>query len=276
MVSMRLDGDSVDVMPHDQLVAHLDKLEADNQKFLSDRMDIVFQQFSSRIDQSHKRFLDRALESLMQHLEQNGENEVWQYSPDGLRMLLRTSYQVMKKNFTATCNQVFAESAHDLTNVYGEVFSVAVENFKIAPPASPEVPAPVSLGQTIALDLQTSWWKGWWQRRKGYRQFADGFYELIEAETAPIVDELKIRQAADIKKLALEELADFLAEQRGILMDICEKSQIKLADLNGLFGITAQEEREELFDIIFEELSVDGVDDADIDDEAAQTEGHAA
>jgi hypothetical protein len=133
----------------------------------------------------------------------------------------------------------------------------------------------VSLGQTIALDLQTSWWKGWWQRRKGYRQFASGFYELIEAETSPIVDELKIRQAADIKKLALEELADFLAEQRGILMDICEKSQIKLADLNGLFGITAQEEREELFDIIFEELSVDGVEDFD-DDEAAQSEGHAA
>lgn len=276
IVSMRLEGDSLEILEASALDAKLRQIEAKCIQTLSADLDVVFDKFGARVDQSHKRFLDRALESLLQHLEQNGENEVWQYSPDGLRMLLRTSYQVMKKNFSATCDKVFSESAHDLTNVYGEVFSVAVENFKIAAPASPDVPAPVSLGQTIALDLQTSWWQGWWQRRKGYRQFASGFYELIEAETAPIVDELKIRQAAEIKTLALEELADFLAEQRGILMDISEKSQIKIADLNGLFGITAQEEREELFDIIFEELSVDGVDDTDVDGEAAPTEGHAA
>lgn len=277
IVSMRLDGNSLEIMEASALDAQLRQIEAKCMQALDAELTTVFEKFGARIDQSHKRFLDRALESLLQHLEQNGENEVWQYSPDGLRMLLRTSYQVMKKNFTVSCDKVYTASAHDLTDTYRKVFTVAVENFKIAPPSPPEVPAPVSLGQTIALDLQTSWWKGWWQRRKGYRQFASGFYELIEAETAPIVDELKVRQAAEIKTMALEELADFLAEQRGILMDVCEKAQISMNDLNGLFGITAQEEREELFDIIFEELSVDGADDFDLDDaDAATTEGHAA
>ena len=255
MVSMRLDGDSVDVMPHDQLVAHLDKLEADNLKFLDDRMDIVFQQFGSRVDQSHKRFLDRALESLLQHLENNGEEEVWQYSPDGLRMLLRTSYQVMRRNVSSTCDQVFAAASSDLAETYRSAFGVAVENFSITPPAAPEIPAPVSLGQTIALDLQTSWWKGWWKRRKGYRAFASGFYDLIEAETAPIVDELKVRQADEIRKLAEVELRNFLEEQRGFLTDLSEKSNLNKDDLKEIFGITAQQEREELFDYIFEELS---------------------
>ena len=72
MVSMRLDGDQVNVMPKVEVMAHLDKLEKDSLKFLNDRLDIVFQQFGSRVDQSHKRFLDRALESLLQHLETNG------------------------------------------------------------------------------------------------------------------------------------------------------------------------------------------------------------
>jgi hypothetical protein len=263
MVSMRLDGDSVDVMPHDQLVAHLDKLEADNQKFLDDRMDIVFQQFGSRIDQSHKRFLDRALESLLQHLESKGEEEIWQYSPDGLRMLLRTSYQVMRRNVSSTCDQVFAAASVDLSETYRSAFGVSVDNFSITPPAAPEIPAPVQLGQTIALDLQTSWWKGWWSRRKGYRAFASGFYDLIEAETAPIVDELKVRQANEIRKLAETELRDFLAEQRGFLTDISEKSNLNKEDLKDIFGITAQQEREEIFDYIFEELS----------DSTAATEG---
>ncbi len=266
MISMRMEGDSVDVMPPDQLLAHLDKLEADSLKFLNDRLDIVFQQFGSRVDQSHKRFLDRALESLLQHLETNGEDEVWQYSPDGLRMLLRTSYQVMRRNVSSTCEQVYAAASNDLAETYRTAFGVSVENFSITPPAAPEIPAPVSLGQTIALDLQTSWWKGWWKRRKGYRAFASGFYDLIEAETAPIVDELKVRQATGIRQMAERELSEFLSEQRGLLTDISNKSQVGVDDLENIFGITAQQEREELFDYIFEELN---------DGPQAETEGTA-
>ncbi|HEV8034606.1 dynamin family protein [Yoonia sp.] len=255
VVSMRLDGDTVEVMSSDKLSAHLDQLETASMKALDERLDIAFSQFGSRVDQSHKRFLDRALESLLQHLETNGEEEIWQYSPDGLRMLLRTSYQVMRRNVTASCQDVYAAVAGDLADTYRSAFGVDVENFTITPPAPPEIPAPVSLGQTIALDLQTSWWKGWWKRRKGYRAFASGFYDLIEAETAPIVDELKIRQADDIRARAQSELREFHAEQRAILEDISSKSEIAIDDLEDIFGITAQQERDELFDYIFEELS---------------------
>ncbi|KQI71720.1 hypothetical protein AN191_12120 [Loktanella sp. 5RATIMAR09] len=255
VVSMRLDGDTVEVMSSEKLSAHLDQLETASMKTLDERLDIAFSQFGSRVDQSHKRFLDRALESLLQHLETNGEEEIWQYSPDGLRMLLRTSYQVMRRNVTASCQDVYAAVADDLAETYRSAFGVDVENFTITPPAPPEIPAPVSLGQTIALDLQTSWWKGWWKRRKGYRAFASGFYDLIEAETAPIVDELKIRQADDIRARAQAELREFHAEQRAILEDISSKSEIAIDDLEDIFGITAQQERDELFDYIFEELS---------------------
>ncbi len=255
VVSMRLDGDTVEVMSSEKLSAHLDQLETASMKALDERLDIAFSQFGSRVDQSHKRFLDRALESLLQHLETNGEEEIWQYSPDGLRMLLRTSYQVMRRNVTASCQDVYAAVADDLAETYRSAFGVDVENFTITPPAPPEIPAPVSLGQTIALDLQTSWWKGWWKRRKGYRAFASGFYDLIEAETAPIVDELKIRQADDIRARAQAELREFHAEQRAILEDISSKSEIAIDDLEDIFGITAQQERDELFDYIFEELS---------------------
>jgi ElaB/YqjD/DUF883 family membrane-anchored ribosome-binding protein len=255
VVSMRLDGDTVEVMSNEKLSAHLDQLETASMKALDERLDIAFSQFGSRVDQSHKRFLDRALESLLQHLETNGEEEIWQYSPDGLRMLLRTSYQVMRRNVTASCQDVYAAVADDLAETYRSAFGVDVENFTITPPAPPEIPAPVSLGQTIALDLQTSWWKGWWKRRKGYRAFASGFYDLIEAETAPIVDELKIRQADDIRARAQAELREFHAEQRAILEDISSKSEIAIDDLEDIFGITAQQERDELFDYIFEELS---------------------
>ena len=273
MVSMRLNGNGVNTMYKATLIGHLDNIDAKHLQTLNDGLDEVFAKFGRRIDQSNKRFLDRAVKSLIQHLETQGEDKLWQYSPDGLRILLRTGYQVMKKDFTAMCDASFGDAASDLTELYDAAFPVDVKNFSVTPPDAPSVPAPVSLGQTIALDLQTSWWKGWWQRRKGYHAFASNFYELIEAETAPIIEDLKTRQLHEIRKSALGDMADFLAEQRGILTDVAEKSQVGPDDLKGLFGITAQQEREELFDIIFEELSIG---DEDYDVEPLKTGGAAA
>ncbi|MEM9786662.1 MAG: hypothetical protein AAF801_09190, partial [Pseudomonadota bacterium] len=65
----------------------------------------------------------------------------------------------------------------------------------------------------------------------------------------------KVRQAEDIRSMAERELREFLAEQRGLLGDMSDKSELGVDDLKDIFGITAQQEREELFDYIFEELS---------------------
>jgi len=91
-------------------------------------------------------------------------------------------------------------------------------------------------------------------QRRGYKASAAGFRDLISKELAPIVDELTVRQVEEIQTTAETSLKAFLAEQRGILADITEKAEISLDALHGLFGVTAQEEREELFDIIEAEL----------------------
>ncbi len=261
IVSMRLENQNLKMMDPEALGKRLDEIESRFTAQLNGELNSLFENYSVRIDQSHKRFLDRALESLLQHLENKGEDELWQYSPDGLRILLRSSYQMMRKKASTACDTVFKAAADDLTETYCNLLSVEVDGFEITPPTAPQMPPPVTLGQTIALDLQTSWWKGWWQRRKGYRAYADAFYELIEAETAPIVNDLKNTQAEDIRRIALSELDDFLSEQSGILTDVSHKTQISVGELKGLFGITAQEEREALFDILFDEFSVDQYDE---------------
>ncbi len=224
---------------------------------LDARMGEVFGRFAERVDQIHDRVLERALESLLQHLETHGEKQVWNYSPDGLRMLIRTSYQVMRRNYVRGCNETYVAAALNLTSAYGEIFDVTAENFLVEAPLAPEAPPPVTLAQTIALDLKTSWWKGWWGKRRGYRAFAKGFHELIEAETAPMINELKVVQARELHERARARLDEFLSEQRCVLADISEKAQVSIEELNGLFGVTAQDEREQLFDLIFEELDIE-------------------
>lgn len=275
VASMRIDGNSIQMMEAPALSDLLGKIETAAAQRLDQELDKVFSSFSGRVDQSHARFLDRALESLLQHLEQNGEDEVWQYSPDGLRMLLRTSYQVLRKNLTAACDTVYGATAKEITAAYSKAVSVGVDGFSVRAPRPPEVPAPVSLGTTIALDLQTSWWNGWWKRRRGYRAYASGFHSLIEAETKPIISDLKDRQAAEIRQSAKNCLVEFLAEQRSILMDIAEKAHLNMSDLNSLFGINSQTERAEILDFIYDELS-SGDEPKPDSGEATPREGAAA
>lgn len=255
LASMRIEGNAIQVMEPASLDALLKGVEAKAMRRLSDDLNRVFAQFEVRVNQSHRRFLDRALESLLNHLEVHGEREVWQYNADGLRMLLRTSYHVLRTNLTSACTKAYAAAAEDLTRACVEAVGVSADGFTVSPPMPPEVPAPVSLGATIALDLHSSWWRGWWKRRKGYRSYAESYARLIVAETAPFVEELKVRQAEALRARATDQMTAFLEDQRAILMDICSKAQISMTDLNNLFGITSQKEQAEVLDVLYEELN---------------------
>ncbi|MFK7752402.1 MAG: dynamin family protein [Sedimentitalea sp.] len=257
MISVRANSDEILKLSPEEIDQKIDAIESSAQQDLNAALQRVFDSFDARVDQAHNRFLGRALDSLLGHLENYGEGHVWNYSPDGLRLLMRTAYQVMRNSAKSEINAHFEHNAAKLTTAYGEIFDVEPENFAIEPPSAPDVPPPVGLAQTIALDVKTSWWKSWWGQRKGYRSFAQGFRDLIEAETTPMVDDLRRTQTEEIRARALAALADFMTEQRLVLDDICAKSHIAIEDLHGLFGVTSQEERDALFEIIFEELDMD-------------------
>ncbi len=257
LVTLKANGDQLTNLTAEEVSARIDDIGSEAMMHLDAALDVVFQRFAARVDQAHARFIGRALDALLEHLEQNGDKELWNYSPDGLRMLMRTAYQVMRTGFTKEVDAILAQTSDRLTSCCGEMFNVTQENFAIEAPAAPEVPPPVTLAQTIVLDVKTSWWKSWWGKRRGYRQFANGFHDLIESETSQMVNDLKVDQAEEIRALAKETLTNFLKEQKAVLEDIHAKADISIEDLHGLFGVTSQNEREELFALIFDELDID-------------------
>ena len=256
VVQLRLDGNASLVLNKSELSSRLDKIESGIMAELDEKLGVIISNFADRIDRSNAQFLDRAIESLMQHLETNGHDEVWQYNPNGLRMLLRSSYQVLNRKYNAICNEVFSQAAKALEQAYKDAFNVPVEGFTIEHPNVPSFPAPVSLGQTIALDLQSTWWKKWWTRKRGYRAFTGDFYNLIKAEIDPIINEMKGEQMEMIREAARKVLHDFVTEQRNMLLDVTEKADVSLGDLDDLFGVKAQKERGEILNDIFSELEV--------------------
>lgn len=276
IVSLRLSETELEMVDTKTLQIALEQTKKRAIEDLSARLEDIFATYCGRVDQAHGRYLDRALESLTDHLENNGEDALWEYSPDGLRLLLRSGYQMMRRKVGKACDAVLQSSADEISQIYLNMFSVDIEGFAMKPPQTPAFPPPASLGQTIALDLKSAFWSEWWQRRKSSHDHASEFRALIEAETENMINDMKVGQIDDIRKIALAHLDDFLSEQTSILTDVTQKSQISVGELNNLFGITEQDERDELFDIIMEDFSLahgakDEGDDPDTDQAPRRT-----
>lgn len=223
-------GAAVPRRPVTELASTLDRLGQQSATALADRFRTIDEEFDRRLDRAHQSFLERATESLIQHLERWGDQEVWHYDPAGLRMLLRTAYQVFAANTHRQVKGIFDALAKDLEMLWREGFDNIPDDFTIAPPSAPRVPPPVQIGQTIALDLKGGWWKRWWQRRRGYESYAADFSAMIAAETRPMVNDLGAGLAKSLAAEAAAVQADFLATQRGLILNLAARDPAQISD----------------------------------------------
>lgn len=222
---------------------------------LNSEFDSLIKGYHKRADRAHGSFLDRATHSLIAHLEKWGEDQVWEYNPTGLRMLLRSAYNVFGTRAQSTSELLYEAAAADIAALYGQAFGRAVDGISIEAPIAPHIPPPVCLGQSIALDFKDGWWKSWWRRRRGYQAYAESFQEMIRAETSDILSELKHDQADAVRDSAKAVLREFLDEQRGILAGLASKTDINAADAHEAFGNASNMERRRVLESTMETLS---------------------
>jgi hypothetical protein len=206
----------------DEIARRADAIASDSLAAFEAAFEAEIAGYHVRLDRSHRSFLERATASLIDHLDKEGEGAVWTYEPTGLRLLLRSAYQVFGAKAQGAARKTFEEAASRFTALYGDAFDGIGTEFAIAPPPAAHIPAPVVIGQTIALDIQGNWWRNWWRRRRGYAAYATEFYGMIEAETDPIVSDLKTTQAGAVRAEMRAILEGFLDEQRQAILGFAE------------------------------------------------------
>lgn len=249
VVSRRDSDASLPPLDIGALDGELKRIESQSMAAMEEAYERVLEDFNKRLDRSHRSFLERATGSLLQHLDQNGPEIVWEYDPTGLRILLRTAYQVFGRNAQKATKDVLITTAQEYASVYHRLFEVDDEGFGIEAPVPPGIPSPVLLGQAIALDMKGTWWTRWWHRRRGFHNFATEFADMIKAETDPIVQSLRGSHADAVADASSSVLRDFLSEQRAILERIAVEAKSQpdgvgtLLDKNGAATRRAQLEK---------------------------------
>jgi len=226
----------------------LQRIEGTGGKVLDAEYTKLIAEFDSRVDVLHQNFLQRATAALVDHLEVHGDSHVWKYDPTGLRVLLRSAYQLFAKRSSATTRNILTATASDISKLYLRSGLIKDSGYSIAAPNLPNVPPPVLLGQTIALDLQSNWWSRWWRKRRGYGEYAEEFYRLIQAESAPIITGLKNDHVLAIRADALATFAEFVNEQANCLANISDQDSMKDQELAAAFGGSSWESRQSVLD----------------------------
>ena len=110
VISRRENDRDLPPLELDQMDRALRQLESASVKLMNDTFDEAIADFHKRLERSHRSFLERATGSLLQHLDDHGEGEVWEYDPTGLRILMRTAYQVFGRNAQGGTKKVLTPS----------------------------------------------------------------------------------------------------------------------------------------------------------------------
>jgi hypothetical protein len=204
---------------HDPLQI-IDEVVGRNSRRLEETTTALRNDLTRRMEKAEESFVKRATETLIEHLQQHGEQGNWSYNPAGLRVLQRAANSSFTRALNRTLTDIFTETARNMEEVYRLLLGADLEDFEIAPPNLPHVPPPVGLGKTIALDFQSTWWNRWWKRRKGFEAFAEDYGRLIRAEAQSIAQDIDQSQAVTVIEDAKRIFDEFVSEHRQTLTQI--------------------------------------------------------
>ncbi|MEM9497159.1 MAG: dynamin family protein [Pseudomonadota bacterium] len=231
VMSRQLTEQTSKAVPKEKLGEEFEAISQKTLRALNDELSVLIVDLDQRLTQSRKSFLGRATASLIKHLEIYGDNEIWTYDPTGLRLLLRSGYQVFVKRADKVAQAAFQKAATDTADLYTAAFRLYDQPLELAAPGVPDAPAPVILGSTIALDVRGNWWTNWWRRKRSYSAFASEFAEMIDAEIEPFVTSLVTDHARAHTRAVSKALEGFLEGQRAHLLDLASQTDINIEDL---------------------------------------------
>ena len=204
------------------LKAKIAEIEKRVTNSLSDSSEFARDELSERLAKSQNMFAERAVEALLSHLEAHGADEVWQYNPAGLRMMMRSAYTAFGGAIDKSTQDVLRDTCRSIEDIYVEFFGVEPGQVTIKPPGTARLLPPTTVGQTIALDLNVSWWKKWWRNLRGANAATTRYSELVMKETGSIVSELTDEMAPALCDENSAILKEFLSAQRDALLSLAE------------------------------------------------------
>ncbi|MDX8354918.1 dynamin family protein [Cognatiyoonia sp. IB215182] len=187
------------------------EISAELDALMTDLRDREFLPVLDQIKQAH---VEEARQELLAAFVDKSAQEEWVYDAAPLRGRLRRAYEEFGESISRKVAAQYEDAAARFTTIYQDRLGIEIADFAFNAPPAPDVPPPVVLGKTIAIDLSSNWWGRWWQRRRNIKTNAEDYATLVDAEIQTMIDDLCNSQVDDL-------FADFRAVLDKFLDERC-------------------------------------------------------
>jgi GTP-binding protein EngB required for normal cell division len=193
------------------VAARLERLRVETSRILQNGTERIFASFDEQVAEISEEFVSTTVRTLVDTARRSGPVGVEECDPMFLRMRVKIIYFRMAREARTLSETVGTGLVQALSIVYGDILGDA-GRLAIEPPQPPQLPQPVALGRTIAIDMEMSWWKTWLALHTRADTLGSAYRRLLEAEVSAIISEIRAGAEASLAEAGSTLLA-FLDEQ---------------------------------------------------------------
>jgi hypothetical protein len=208
-------------LDHDAFFDELDTILKDASdsctKVAVDLSDKVLLMMSS----AFREFMYREKVGLKEHLDKYKDIATWQPDSERLRRDLNLAHDEFVELAPQRVEKVFVNTGAQVEVIYALVLDKDHDIFDIQPPKAREPKTPVSLMRTMAIDMGTGWFTGWFKSRFNKATYIDRFEELCLAEMAATLKEMTDTYVTSYERQVRAQLYVFLTEHMQTLHRLC-------------------------------------------------------
>ncbi|MFQ6755563.1 dynamin family protein [Cereibacter sphaeroides] len=185
---------------------------------------------SDRLGRAQEQFVEGAVAALAAHIAAGGDGEGWRCDPTALRMMIRSAYLAAAKAGRDALADCTAEAAEGYGRILCGDLAVPEGSVAFHLPQGPVPQAPGPIAQAIALDMQTAWWRRFFQRRAAPQELASRYRALIADETRPMIEAVAKEEFTLFCDALSEAARAFCTRQAGFVTAVLDAMERPATD----------------------------------------------
>ncbi|MEO0819383.1 MAG: dynamin family protein [Pseudomonadota bacterium] len=201
------------------LADRLDPIVATLQRTLQTTFNTAYRTLRVDLERRVSSFAAGECERLAEAMLAGQRQASWSVETDELRRLLADQY-----------NEIYAEARRKVFELLDEAIEAIEECYCAAigsapvlrRPMLPDVPVPVSVSGSMAVDADMPWWRNWLGRRRAVEAQTEALRQMIVGEAVHMIGELTERQIATFTQQVATVCRDFLSGHTLTLLDLAD------------------------------------------------------
>ncbi len=189
------------------------------EKQLETLKETILDHFRTKLNDIIIQFADSESLNMVRAVQQGQRDKVWRCDTMKIRRELEEEFLTICKQAAKQINAAQETATNELKKILGEVAPNVNSDFlslKNVLEGEPYL-STLALNHTISLDLDNSWWKQWWSKKRKEEEWANELVTLIKNDFFPMVERLVQSAKSELNENTKDSVGNYAAVNSAVV-----------------------------------------------------------